>query len=120
MASPLLVAKSGKTDLCLLPALANRHGLITGAAGHPVRATISDMGPLLLKARAEQVAQEQVQPKQGSLASDILFGKTGPRGGKQSQGLLEAMAKSAARTVGSQVGREIIRGVLGSILGKRR
>jgi len=75
-----------------------------------------------LKARTEQVAQEQeqAQPKQGSVASDILFGKTGPRGGKQSQGLLEAMAKSAARTVGSQVGRELIRGVLGSLLGKRR
>src|SRR5476651_2190777 len=33
MASPLLVAKSGKIELALLPALANRHGLITGATG---------------------------------------------------------------------------------------
>src|SRR5512134_253630 len=33
MASPLLVAKTGKTELHLLPALANRHGLITGATG---------------------------------------------------------------------------------------
>ncbi|TAN55026.1 MAG: DUF853 family protein, partial [Betaproteobacteria bacterium] len=33
MASPLPVARSGKTDLHLLPALANRHGLITGATG---------------------------------------------------------------------------------------
>ncbi|HEX9183919.1 MAG TPA: helicase HerA-like domain-containing protein, partial [Burkholderiales bacterium] len=33
MASPLLVAKAGKTDLVLLPSLANRHGLITGATG---------------------------------------------------------------------------------------
>jgi DNA helicase HerA-like ATPase len=33
MASPLLVAKSGATELVLLPALANRHGLITGATG---------------------------------------------------------------------------------------
>jgi len=33
MAAPLLVAKAGKTDLELLPALANRHGLITGATG---------------------------------------------------------------------------------------
>jgi len=81
MVAPILVAKNQKTELLLLPALANRHGLIAGATG---------------------------------------TGKTGPRGGRQSQGLLEAMAKSAARTVGSQVGREIIRGVLGSILGKRR
>src|SRR5689334_22577917 len=33
MAAPLLVAKSGSTALQLLPALANRHGLITGATG---------------------------------------------------------------------------------------
>ncbi len=33
MAAPLLVAKSGETELVLLPALANRHGLITGATG---------------------------------------------------------------------------------------
>jgi len=91
-------------------------------AGHYEKQVDRESAYEKLKARAEQVAQEQeqAQPKQGSLASDILFGKTGPRGGKQSQGLLEAMAKSAARTVGSQVGRELIRGVLGSLLGKRR
>src|SRR3954470_8006865 len=33
MPSPLLVAKTGKTELCLLPSVANRHGLITGATG---------------------------------------------------------------------------------------
>ena len=33
MSAPLLIAKSGKTELQLLPALANRHGLITGATG---------------------------------------------------------------------------------------
>jgi DNA double-strand break repair helicase HerA and related ATPase len=55
----------------------------------------------------------------GGAVSDILFGKTGPRGA-QHDGLVQTMAKSVARTMGSQVGREIIRGVLGSILGKRR
>ncbi len=52
---------------------------------------------------------------------DILFGTTGPRGGKH-DGLVQSAAKSAARTVGSQVGREILRGVLGGIMGggKRR
>ncbi|QAZ38213.1 ATP-binding protein [Methylibium sp. Pch-M] len=52
---------------------------------------------------------------------DILFGSTGPRGGKR-EGLAESMAKSAVRTMGTTVGREIIRGVLGSLLGgsKRR
>jgi len=33
MAAPLLVAKAGSADLHLLPTVANRHGLITGATG---------------------------------------------------------------------------------------
>ena len=33
MAQPLVIARHGTTDLALLPALANRHGLITGATG---------------------------------------------------------------------------------------
>jgi DNA helicase HerA-like ATPase len=33
MAEPILVAKTADTELVLLPALANRHGLITGATG---------------------------------------------------------------------------------------
>src|SRR5262245_40513805 len=33
MATPLLVASTGKAEFHLLPALANRHGLITGATG---------------------------------------------------------------------------------------
>lgn len=91
-------------------------------AGHYEKAVDRESAYEKLTARAEQVAQEQAaaKPKESSAASDILFGKTGPRGGRQSQGLFEAMAKSAARTVGSQVGRELIRGVLGSLLGKRR
>lgn len=54
-----------------------------------------------------------------SVLGEVLFGKTGPRGG-QHDGLVQTLAKSAVRTMGSSVGREIIRGVLGSILGKRR
>ena len=33
MPDPLLIAKAADLELCLLPALANRHGLITGATG---------------------------------------------------------------------------------------
>jgi len=51
--------------------------------------------------------------------SDILFGKTGPRG-KQTQGVLEAMGKSAARAIGSELGRRVLRGILGSVLGGKR
>jgi DNA helicase HerA-like ATPase len=50
---------------------------------------------------------------------DVLFGSTGPRGGRH-EGLAESMMKSAVRTMGSTVGREIIRGVLGSIMGGKR
>ena len=52
---------------------------------------------------------------------DLLFGSTGPRGGKHS-GLVEKAASSAVRSMGSAMGREIFRGVLGGLLGgsKRR
>jgi hypothetical protein len=50
---------------------------------------------------------------------DVLFGSTGPRGGKR-EGLAESAARSAVRSIGSAVGREIIRGVLGGILGGGR
>jgi DNA helicase HerA-like ATPase len=33
MPEPMRIAVSGQNDLCLLPSLANRHGLITGATG---------------------------------------------------------------------------------------
>ncbi|MCX9154762.1 DUF853 domain-containing protein [Niveibacterium sp. 24ML] len=58
----------------------------------------------------------------GGMLSDILFGSTGPRGGRK-EGVVQTAAKSIARTMGSEVGRQIIRGVLGSMLGgatKRR
>ena len=58
----------------------------------------------------------------GSIFSDVLFGRKGPRGGQQSKGMVEAAATSAARAIGSEIGRQVLRGVLGSILGssKRR
>jgi DNA helicase HerA-like ATPase len=57
-------------------------------------------------------------PSGGSL-NDLIFGHTGPRGGRH-EGMLESAAKSAARSVGSGIGRQILRGVLGSIFGGRR
>jgi uncharacterized protein len=41
-------------------------------------------------------------------------------GTKRRQGMVETMAKQAARTVGGQIGRQILRGVLGGILGSKR
>jgi hypothetical protein len=81
-----------------------------------------------LKGRTAQTAAPSSPPATsspvpsggGNVLSDVIFGKTGPRGGRQSQGILEAMTKSAARSIGSELGRQVLRGVLGSILGKRR
>ncbi len=51
--------------------------------------------------------------------NDVLFGSTGPRGGKR-DGLAQTMAKSAVRTMGTSLGKEILRGVLGSVFGGRK
>ena len=51
--------------------------------------------------------------------NDVLFGSTGPRGGRH-DGLAQTLAKSAVRTIGSTVGREIIRGVLGGLFGGKK
>ena len=58
-------------------------------------------------------------PAEGGFLNDLLFGSTGPRGGKR-DGLVQTMAKSAVRTVGTNVGKEILRGVLGGIFGAKK
>ncbi|MGH8831779.1 MAG: helicase HerA-like domain-containing protein [Polaromonas sp.] len=81
----------------------------------------------MLQGRAGAAAQADNGGAAGQTASggilgglsEVLFGSTGPRGGKH-DGLAQSMAKSAVRTMGSAVGREIIRGVLGSLLGSKR
>ena len=55
----------------------------------------------------------------GGMFNEALFGRTGPRGG-QYDGLVQTMAKTAARSVASGLGRQIVRGVLGSLLGGKR
>jgi DNA helicase HerA-like ATPase len=50
----------------------------------------------------------------GQRMRDVMLGTS------RRQGVVESMAKQAARTVGSQVGRQILRGVLGGIFGGRR
>ena len=82
-----------------------------------------------LKGRAVASSQGAAPAKPGEAAkesggmlgglSDVLFGSTGPRGGRN-EGLATSMARSAVRTMGTSVGREIIRGVLGSIFGGKR
>jgi DNA helicase HerA-like ATPase len=62
------------------------------------------------KAAAKDASSES----NGGMISDFLWGT------KRRQGLVETMAKQAARTVGSQIGRKIFRGILGGILGGSR
>ena len=94
--------------------------------GHYEKAIDRDSAYEKLKGRAEEkhagrTPASQPQPQAGgSVLSDVLFGKTGPRGGRQSQGVVEAITKSAARAIGSELGRQVLRGVLGSILGGGR
>jgi uncharacterized protein len=87
--------------------------------GHYEKAVDRESAYEKLKTRTEETSA--AKPSESSNpVSDILFGKTGPRGGKQSQGMVEAMTKSAARAIGSELGRQVLRGVLGSILGGKR
>ena len=71
-------------------------------------------------AAPEKVGAGGTAPEGGSggALNDLLFGRTGPRGG-QHDGLVQTMTKTVVRTIGSQVGRQIVRGLLGSLLGGR-
>jgi hypothetical protein len=69
--------------------------------------------------QAQQSMQKASTPEDHGVmgqVSDILFGTTGPRGGRH-DGVAQLVVKSAVRTVGSAIGREIVRGVLGGLLG---
>src|SRR5213593_3599927 len=62
----------------------------------------------------EQPPAEEQGSELGRQVGDLLWGT------KRRQGMVETMAKQAARTVGSQIGRQILRGVLGGIMGGSR
>jgi DNA helicase HerA-like ATPase len=99
-----------------------------GPLGDDERKRIIESSPLfghyekaIDRESAYEKLKNRTEPKtESNPVSDALFGKVGPRGGKQSQGILEAMTKSAARAIGSELGRQVLRGVLGSILGGGR
>ena len=105
----------------------------SAVAGHYEKALDRESAFEMLKARAGEGTgtpaprgKEAEAPAEGGGSggiwgglSDVLFGSTGPRGGKR-EGVVDALAKSAARSVGSSIGRSITRGVLGSLLGGKR
>ncbi|MEY4589061.1 MAG: hypothetical protein RL497_1137 [Pseudomonadota bacterium] len=55
----------------------------------------------------------------GDMLQDVIFGSTGPRGGKRA-GLVETAAKTVVRQLASEVGRQLVRGILGSLTGGGR
>jgi uncharacterized protein len=67
-----------------------------------------------LPRRSGEAAKAGEATEAGSPVNDFLWGT------KRRQGMVETMAKQAARTVGGQIGRQILRGVLGGILGGKR
>lgn len=48
MSEPLLIARTPDTELFLLPGMANRHGLITGATGTGKTVTLAKTGRVIV------------------------------------------------------------------------
>ncbi len=90
---------------------AERHELL---AHSPLRAKYEQ--PLDRDSAAEALARRAAE----TVAAPARAAEAARPRGRERQGLVETMAKQAARTVGSQIGRQIVRGLLGSLLGGRR
>ncbi len=74
--------------------------------------------PKAPKPRPQKAPEPEPEPARSEL-EELLFGSVGPRGGRH-EGLVDVLAKNAARSVGSGIGRQVVRGVLGSLLSGRR
>ena len=102
---------------------AERAAIIRGSLlyGHYEQEIDRESAYEMLRAQAEvsalraEEAVKQTQAAGGGM-SDMLFGSTGPRGGRR-DGLVQIAAKTVTRTIGSTLGRQIARGVLGSLFG---
>ena len=55
MSKPLLIARTLDTELFLLPGMANRHGLITGATGTGKTVTLQKLGGISVRNRRSGV-----------------------------------------------------------------
>ncbi|WP_191577067.1 helicase HerA-like C-terminal domain-containing protein [Achromobacter insolitus] len=90
--------------------------ILAGRAAAPAEPPVAKDVP----ARAGQPSAKTSQPsadESGGLMDslkDVLFGSTGPRGGKR-DGVVQTIAKSSARSIA----RELTRGILGSLLGSK-
>src|SRR3981189_1952746 len=75
MPDPLIIARSGDVELALLPELANRHGLITGATGTGKTVTLQVMAERF-SAIGVPVFMADVK---GDLAGLAVAGATSPK-----------------------------------------
>ncbi|WP_454689557.1 helicase HerA-like C-terminal domain-containing protein [Achromobacter aloeverae] len=90
-------------------------GTASGQAAPAGPASSAPVGTAPAGGPAGQPGQAQGDGGLMKEVSDVLFGSTGPRGGKR-DGVVQSMAKTALR----QAARELVRGVLGSLMGSRR
>ncbi|MVW70772.1 helicase HerA-like C-terminal domain-containing protein [Bordetella sp. 15P40C-2] len=65
--------------------------------------------------KSKTAADEQASGGLMQGLNELLFGSTGPRGGKR-DGVVQSVVKSTARSMA----RQLVRGVLGSLLGSKR
>jgi len=90
--------------------------ILAGRAAAPAEPQVAKDAP----ARSGQPSAKTSEPpadESGGLMDslkDVLFGSTGPRGGKR-DGVVQTIAKSSARSIA----RELTRGILGSLLGSK-
>ena len=119
----------------LLARYGNRHGLVAGATGTGKTVSLLVLN-IAFKLAAEtfvanpnlDVAKVISQLGVGEALVSALTAKPADRGRlgellwgtKRRQGMVETLAKQAARTAGSRLGRSIWRGVLSGILGGSR
>ena len=82
MADPMLIAKNAQTECALLPGLANRHGLITGATGTGKTVTLQKL--------AESFSQIGVPVFMADIKGDLTgISQAGSIGGKMAGVLQE-------------------------------
>jgi DNA helicase HerA-like ATPase len=121
---------------------AERQAIVQGSVifGHYEKSVDRESAYEMIKARAARAAADAEARAQAQAQAEAQARQQAPYGypepagrgrspypqapkrpaGRSRDTLIEAMAKSAARSVGSNLGRQILRGVFGSILGGKR
>ncbi|WP_291380254.1 MULTISPECIES: helicase HerA-like C-terminal domain-containing protein [Achromobacter] len=90
--------------------------ILAGRAAAPAESPVAKNVPDRAGQPSAKTSQPPADESGGLMDSlkDVLFGSTGPRGGKR-DGVVQTIAKSSARSIA----RELTRGILGSLLGSK-